>query len=123
MMDSNIKTDCYSHHFSSTKYIVGSLILGISCGLLVGESAATLQILGDIYIGLLQMTILPYIMFALIANIGRLSFVEAKLLTRQGVLVLLSLWLIGMLSVWAMAMALPKVNHASFFSSLLIESA
>ena len=122
MIDSNIKTDCHSTNFSSTQYIVGSLILGLSFGLLIGEPAAKLQVLGDIYIGLLQMTILPYIMFALIANIGRLSFVEAKLLTRQGVLVLLSLWLVGMLSVWAMSMALPEVENASFFSSLLIES-
>lgn len=68
------------------------------------------------------MTVLPYILFALIANIGRLDFVEAKLLTRQGGLVLISLWLLGMLSVWAISIALPKVNQASFFSSLLIET-
>ncbi|RLA20082.1 MAG: hypothetical protein DRQ62_11040 [Gammaproteobacteria bacterium] len=123
MTSSNIKIAPYSTPFSSTKNIIASLILGLIFGLLLGEQAAILQVLGDIYIGLLQMTVLPYIVFALIANIGRLNYVEAKLLTRQGVFVLLSLWLIGMLSVWAISMALPKVDNASFFSSLLIESA
>ncbi len=122
MVDLPVKIDGHHCNFSSTKYIIGSLILGLGFGLLVGEQAAKLQVLGDIYIGLLQMTVLPYIMFALIANIGRLNSVEAKLLTRQGLMVLFTLWLIGMLSVWAISMALPKVENASFFSSLLIES-
>ncbi|NOQ13286.1 MAG: cation:dicarboxylase symporter family transporter [Methyloprofundus sp.] len=123
MTDSNINKDHHNCNFSSTKYIIGSLVLGLTFGLLIGEQAAKLQVLGDIYIGLLQMTVLPYIMFALIANIGRLNAIEAKLLTRQGVLVLISLWLIGIFSVWAISMALPKVDNAAFFSSLLIESA
>lgn len=122
MIDSSIKTESHNCNFSSTKYIVSSLILGLAFGLLFGEQAGKLQVLGDIYIGLLQMTILPYIMFSLIANIGRLSAVEAKLLTRKGLLVLFSLWLIGMLSVWALSLALPKTSHATFFSSLLIET-
>ncbi len=122
MIDSYTKKDHQSYNFSSTKYIIGSLISGLAFGLLIGGQAARLQVLGDIYIGLLQMTVLPYIIFALIANIGRLNYSEAKLLTRQGALVLLSLWLIGTLSVWLISMALPKVDNASFFSSLLIES-
>jgi len=104
MIDSNIQTRS-SYNFSSTKFIISSLILGLACGLLIGEQAAKLQVLGDVYIGLLQMTVLPYIIFALIANIGRLNYFEAKLLTRQGLLVLLSLWLIGMLSVWAISLS------------------
>lgn len=122
MIHSNIKTDNYSNHFSSTRYIVGSLVLGLGFGLLIGESAAKLQVLGDVYIGLLQMTVLPYIVFALIANIGRLTYSEAALLSRQGALVLCVLWLIGLLSVWVISLALPKVDNAAFFSSLLIES-
>ncbi|WP_428353785.1 cation:dicarboxylate symporter family transporter [Methyloprofundus sp.] len=122
MTASTQKTDRQFNHFSSTKYIIGSLVLGILFGLLIGEPAGKLQLLGTIYIGLLQMTVLPYIMFALIANIGRLNYFEAKLLTRQGFLVLLSLWLIGIFSVWAMGMALPRTDNGAFFSSLLIDS-
>ncbi len=121
MIEKFIKIELHNNNVGFTLYIIGSLILGVAFGLLIGEYAAKLQILGDIYIGLLQMTVLPYIMFALIANIGRLNLFEARLLTRQGLLVLLVLWLIGMLSVWVMSIALPKLNSGSFFSSLLVE--
>ncbi len=123
MIDKFIKIERHNSNFSFTLYIIGSLLLGIAFGLFFGEYAAKLQILGDIYVGLLQMTVLPYIMFALIANIGRLNYFEAQLLARQGLLVLLILWLIGMFSVWSMSIALPKLDHGVFFSSLLVENA
>ncbi len=122
MIDIKKSTAKPAYRFNSTRYIIHSLILGIIFGWLLGEQAGKLQFLGSAYIGLLQMTVLPYIMFALIANIGQLNYAEAKLLTRQGALILLCLWLIGALSVWIMALALPKVDNASFFSSLLIET-
>ncbi len=110
------------HRFTSTWWIVGSLLSGIGVGLFFGEKAATLQILGDVYIGLLQMTVLPYILFALIANIGLLNFFEARLLARHGLLVLLILWLLGAFSVWAFALALPKLESGAFFSTLLTKA-
>lgn len=112
-----------NNNFASTRNIVGSLVLGIALGLLAGEYAAKLQILGDIYVGLLQMIVLPYIVFALIANIGRLSSFEARLLVRQGVLVLLVLWLIAAFSVVFISTALPRLEHGAFFSSLLVKEA
>ena len=55
----------------STKVLLG-VFLGILTGLFFGEDVAWLGIIGDIFIGLLQMTVLPYIMFSLIVNIGRI---------------------------------------------------
>jgi len=123
MIDKLLKIEHYNNNFSFTLKILVSLLLGVAFGLFMGDYASKLQVLGDIYIGLLQMTVLPYIVFALIANIGRLSYIEARLLTRQGLLVLLTLWLIGMLSVWIMSIALPHLEQGVFFSSLLVESA
>ncbi len=123
MIDKLLKIESHNSHFNFTLYIVGSLFLGITVGLLFGEPAGQLQILGDIYIGLLQMTVLPYIVFSLIGNIGRLSYFEASLLTRQGLLVLLVLWLIGGFSVWAMSLTLPSMEQGAFFSSLLVTNA
>ncbi|NOQ76472.1 MAG: cation:dicarboxylase symporter family transporter [Methylococcaceae bacterium] len=123
MIDKLLKIESHNNNLHFTFYIIGSLFLGIVMGLLFGESARQLQLLGDIYIGLLQMTVLPYIVFSLIANIGRLSYFEASLLTRQGLLVLLVLWLIGGLSVWAMSFTLPNIEQGAFFSSLLVTSA
>ncbi len=123
MIDKLLKIESHNNNLHFTFYIIGSLFLGIVIGLLFGESTGQLQLLGDIYIGLLQMTVLPYIIFSLIANIGRLSYFEASLLTRQGLLVLLALWLIGGLSVWAMSFTLPNIEQGAFFSSLLVTSA
>lgn len=110
------------HPYSFTWGLIGSLLLGIGTGLFFGEAAADLQILGDIYIGLLQMTVLPFILFSLIANIGLLNYFEARLLARHGLLVLLLLWLIGASSVWLISLALPKMESGAFFSTLLTEA-
>ena len=72
--------------------ILGSLILGIAAGLFFGDLAAPLQVLGQAYVGLLQMTVLPYILFSLIGNIGRLTRAQAGILARTGLIVLLALW-------------------------------
>ena len=55
-----------------TRILIG-LALGIALGFFVGELAAPLKGVGDIFVGLLQMTVLPYIIVTLTANVGRLS--------------------------------------------------
>ena len=50
----------------STKVLLG-VLLGVLTGLFFGEEVAWMGIIGDIFIGLLQMTVLPYIMFSLIS--------------------------------------------------------
>ncbi len=44
---------------SFTFQIVLGLLLGIFTGLFLGEIAAPLSVVGDIFIALLQMTVLP----------------------------------------------------------------
>ena len=39
--------------------ILLALVLGIGTGLFFGERCATLQIIGDAFIGLIQMTVIP----------------------------------------------------------------
>lgn len=106
---------------SLTYFIIYGMILGLACGLFLGEYAERFKIIGDIYIGLLQMTVLPYILFSLIANIGRLSFFQAHFLAKRGLLILLLLWTIGIVIVFGMAQALPEFKGGAFFSTLLIE--
>lgn len=120
MIDKFLKIESHNHRLNFTYFIIGGLLSGIAVGLLLDDSAADLQILGDIYIGLLQMTVMPYIVFSLIANIGRLSYFEARLLLRQGLLVLLALWLIGGVLVWGVSFSLPDFEQGAFFSSLLV---
>ena len=50
---------------SFTSKILLGLALGILTGIFLGEMAAPFTIGGEVYIGLLQMTVLPYIVVSL----------------------------------------------------------
>ena len=103
--------------------VLFALIVGISCGLFFGEYAAKLGIVGDIYIGLLQMMVLPYIILSLISGIGRLSLHQALQIAKYAVLVLIGLWVIISTTIIALAYTLPEVESASFYSTSLISTA
>jgi Na+/H+-dicarboxylate symporter len=97
------------------------VVLGVGCGLFFGEYFAGLRIVGDVYVGLLQMTVLPYIVFSLISSIGRLSLTEGKKLATVSISVLAVLWGVAILTVASMSLALPARNAGAFFSTRLIE--
>jgi Na+/H+-dicarboxylate symporter/ABC-type amino acid transport substrate-binding protein len=101
--------------------ILAALVTGLACGLFFGEYLAGLKIVGRIYVGLLQMTVLPYIVFALVASIGRLSLAEGKRLAVIAISVLALLWGIGCLTVALMSLALPFRPTGAFFSTGLLE--
>ena len=66
----------------STRIFIG-LFAGILTGLFFGELVADLKIVGDIFIKLLQMTVLPYIVVSLIAGFGRMDSAQARRLALQ----------------------------------------
>lgn len=76
------KRKCWTPGVSG-RVLIG-LFLGVLAGIVFGEWAAHLKIIGDIFIGLLQMTVLPYIVVSLIVSLGRLSYQEVWLLARKG---------------------------------------
>jgi Na+/H+-dicarboxylate symporter len=85
-----------------------SMGLGILAGIFFGEIIKPLQIFGQIFISLLQMTVLPYILVSLIAGIGKLSYAEMRLLTIQGGRFVLLFWLIALLFTVMFTLALPS---------------
>src|SRR5262249_6004098 len=103
-----------------TQVLIG-LGLGILAGLFFGEQIAFLKLVGDAFIRLLQMTVLPYLMVSLITGLGGLSYSEAASLGRKCGLLLLLLWAIGLAMVLTMPLAFPNWEMASFFSTSLIE--
>jgi len=105
----------------SAKILLG-LILGVGCGLFFGEYCASLKILGDAFVGLLQMTVLPYITCSLVFNIGRLTPQKAKRVFGIGGLVLLALWVIAVLAIVTAPSVLPQAEIGSFFSADLVET-
>ena len=61
----------------ATQVLLG-LGLGVVAGIVFGEWMRYLQVIGDVFVGLLQMTVLPYIVVSLIASLGRLSYREVR---------------------------------------------
>ncbi len=104
----------------STNILIG-LVLGILCGIFFGEYCAPLQVFGNAFIKLLQMTILPYIVISLVAGIGRLSFNQARVLGIKAGLLILVFWAIAFAVILAMPMAYPDMESASFFSTSMVE--
>lgn len=105
----------------SGRILVG-LVLGVLCGIFFGEYCAALQVFGEMFIKLLQMSILPYITVSLIVGIGSLSYDQAKALAAKGGLLLLLFWAIGFAIVLFMPLAFPPWKSASFFSTSLVEA-
>jgi len=101
--------------------ILLGLVLGIGCGLFFGELCARLAIVGDIFIGLLRMTVLPYIVVSLIANLGRLSLRQSRRLAIVGGFVLVVLWAIALLMVFVLSSTFPVWKSGSFFSTAITE--
>ncbi len=104
--------------------VIASLLLGIFAGIFLGEPAGKLNIVGNIYIKLLQMTVIPYIMVSLIGGLGRLDLKMAKLIGIRGGMLILFLWCLTALTLTFLPLAYPDWTSASFFStSMVAESA
>ena len=86
------------------------------CGVLFGEYCGALEVVGNAYVGLLQMTVLPYLMIALVAKMGRLNLQQAKKIGFAALIVLLCFWVIGVALIVAVSEFLPPVQGASFYS-------
>lgn len=106
----------------ATQVFIG-LGLGILVGVFFGEEVAFLKIGGDAFIALLQVTVIPYIMVALITSLGRLTLDDAKALGLKAGSVLLVLWAIGLVVVLTTPLAFPDWPSASFFSISEVEEA
>ncbi|MEZ6120565.1 MAG: cation:dicarboxylase symporter family transporter [Pirellulaceae bacterium] len=102
-------------------WIMAGLFSGIAIGLFLGDLCEPLKIVGDAFVGLLRMAVLPYIVVALIAGFGRMTLLQSRRVAWCGGLVLLVLWAIGLLSVYILPHSFPTWNTGSFFSASLLE--
>jgi len=109
-----------SHPTFST-WVLISLVLGIGCGLFLGEYARYLNWISEVFVGLLQMAVLPYVLVSLITNIGQLTRESGIRLLRISLVVLLMLWGIGLAALAISALAFPRWDTGSFYSSRFTE--
>jgi Na+/H+-dicarboxylate symporter/ABC-type amino acid transport substrate-binding protein len=103
----------------SSQVIIG-LVLGIGSGLFFGERVVVVEPLGAIFIGLLQMTVIPYIVVSLIAAVGRLDMAQIRLLAIKGGGLILAFWAIILIAVALISIGYPNWESASFYSTSLL---
>ena len=121
-VSSNVTTPESKPRLSMSQQVLIALLVGIAAGIFFGEETTRIKFFGDIYIGLLQMMVLPYIIISLIGGIGKLTLAQAKQLAKYAILVLLLMWgIIGTVLV-LLPFALPELKSASFFSASLVQS-
>ena len=106
---------------SLSAWILIGLGLGIFTGLFFGESATALQTVADIYIRLMQMTVLPYLVLALMIGFGQLEAEQAKRLAKRAGALLLLTWGLTFGVIALLPAAFPDIQTASFFSNALVE--
>ena len=78
--------------FSLSSKIFFGFGLGIITGLFFGDMVGWLRVVGDVYINLLQMTVLPYVIVSLIIGLASLDYRQALLLAKKGGGLLLLIW-------------------------------
>ena len=105
---------------SLTVRIIAGLALGVLAGLFFGEQVVALQGVARAYIGLMQMTVLPYLVVALVLGLGGLSPREALQLAKYGGLTLLMFWGLALAVVALMPLTFPEYQSAFFFSTSLL---
>ena len=98
------------------------MFLGLVAGIFFGEYCAFLEIIGNAFIKLLQMTILPYITVSLILGIGGLTFEQAKLLAKKAGILLLLFWGISFAMVLLLPLSFPHWESAAFFSTSSVQA-
>ena len=104
-----------------TSMIGVGLLAGMAWGLFFGEYGSWVKWIGDVYVGLLQMAVLPYVALSLMANVGRLSRAQGARLLRVALLTLLLLWMVGLGTLAIMTQAFPDWETGSFFSNSFTE--
>jgi Na+/H+-dicarboxylate symporter/ABC-type amino acid transport substrate-binding protein len=97
--------------------VISALLLGITTGIFVGEPAGDLEVLGSVYIHLLQMTVLPYVLVSIIGGLGRLNQTMASRIGLRAIKVTLALWLAIMLTLLFIPIAYPNWQTGGFFST------
>lgn len=100
-----------------------SLLLGIVTGVFFGEMVAWLQIIGDIFIRLLQVTVIPFISVSLITGLGNQKLEDVKSLALRGGSILLAVWAIAIGVMLLLPLAFPDWPSGSFFNIALTEQA
>ena len=92
--------------------IIGSIGLGVATGIYMPEFAKSLKFVGDIYVDLLKMVILPFLISAVIVSINRLASnpSASRYVARIVVSLMAGMAIAGAVGLAYMALAKPGTN-------------
>jgi len=108
------------NQLSPFQRVIIALMLGISTGIIFGEPTGNLEIVGNAYIRLLQMTVLPYVLVSIVGGLGKLDSDMASSIGIRALKVILIVWLAVMLTLLLLPLAYPNWETSGFFSSSLV---
>ncbi len=107
-------------HLSFSYQILIALVAGVATGLFFGELTEPLSVVGSVFVRLLQMTVLPYVLFSLVSSVGKLSPSTVRGLLKAGSGLVVGSWLLALGFVALAPLAFPPWQSASFFSDALV---
>jgi Na+/H+-dicarboxylate symporter/ABC-type amino acid transport substrate-binding protein len=105
---------------SFSNQVLLALCLGIFTGLFFGEKVAWMNAIGFAFIKLLQVSIIPYIVLSLVTGLGSLSYEQSKEIAKKFIIILLSLWALGLITIFALSLSFPVWDSKDFFSTTQI---
>lgn len=105
---------------SLSSLILLATVLGVATGLFFGEWCRNLEIVGQAFIAIMQISVLPYIFVSLIQSFGSLDPDQARLLARRFIVIIAVLWAVTCLLMTGTAAVFPDWESSSFFSPNLL---
>ncbi|USD35850.1 cation:dicarboxylate symporter family transporter [Ferrimonas sp. SCSIO 43195] len=106
---------------SMSTLVLLSFAAGIGAGLFFGETLAWMSYIGDAFVKLLQMTIIPYIMVSLISSLGNLSYQQARSLAMHVGKLMVVIWALGLLAMYLIRYTFPEWQAGDFFSLSVLQ--
>lgn len=100
--------------------VIGSAALGLLFGAAAGERAVALAPVGDAFLRLLTMTILPFVVVGIVRGLGSLSDQTALRLVRRGAAILGVLWALTMLYLAVLVASFPPEPPGGVFSHVAL---
>lgn len=102
--------------------ILLAVALGIFTGVFFGERCRHLEIIGNAFIAIMQISVLPYILVSLIQSIGSLEPKQARSVAKRGIFMILVLWGIVFSLMTLMPLCFPSWESSSFFSPGMLDT-
>jgi len=102
--------------------ILSSVVLGMLTGLFFGERCSHLAIIGNAFIAIMQISVLPYILVSLVQSIGSLEPRQARTVAKRGIIMIVALWGIVFFLLSLMPLCFPAWRSATFFSPSLLNN-